>query len=285
MSSYPKIDIHQHASKKSYLPDGTPVPNMVTGQPAEATTDEEVMLYTLEYMDKNNIEKSVLTWSLDNLYKWVDYAPDRFIPGICITTSVLGEPYPDPDILRDEIKAGRIQVMGEIATMYDGIPPNDPILEPYYALAEEMDIPVLIHCCGTSAPNSPAYCTHGKPLLLEGVLKRHPNLRIWLENAGYPYLDEITVLMMMHPNVYCDVSTITWLTPSEAFYDYLGRLVKAAYLGFGLPIVKRVMFGSDQMQWPETIDWAVERIEQAPFLTEEQKQDIFYNNAKRFLRL
>ena len=61
--------------------------------------------------------------------------------------------------------------------------------------------------------------------------------------------------------------------------------MKAAYLGFGLPIVKRVMFGSDQMQWPETIDWAVERIEQAPFLTEEQKQDIFYNNAKRFLKL
>ena len=139
--AHKKIDVHQHASKKSYLPDGTPVPNMVTGHPAIATTDEEVMLYTLEYMDKNNIEKSVLTWSLDNLYKWVDYAPNRFIPGICISTSVLGEPYPDPDMLRDEIKAGRIQVMGEIATMYDGIPPNDPILEPYYALAEEMDIP------------------------------------------------------------------------------------------------------------------------------------------------
>ena len=48
---------------------------------------------------------------------------------------------------------------------------------------------------------------------------------------------------------------------------------------------KRLMFGSDQMQWPEAIDDAVEAIESAPFLTEEQKRDIFYNNAARFLRL
>ena len=45
------------------------------------------------------------------------------------------------------------------------------------------------------------------------------------------------------------------------------------------------MFGSDQMVWPEKIDAAVEAIEQAPFLTEEQKRDIFYNNDARFLRL
>jgi predicted TIM-barrel fold metal-dependent hydrolase len=95
----------------------------------------------------------------------------------------------------------------------------------------------------------------------------------------------MTVLMMMYENVYVDVSTMTWLFSSEVFYDYIGRLVKGAFLGFGLPLVKRVMFGSDQMLWPETIEWAIDRIEQAPFLTDEQKRDIFYNNAKRFLRL
>ena len=51
--------------------------------------------------------------------------------------------------------------------------------------------------------------------------------------------------------------------------------------GFG----KRVMFGSDQMVWPETIEVAIQSIEQATFLTPEQKRDIFYNNAARFLRL
>jgi uncharacterized protein len=46
---------------------------------------------------------------------------------------------------------------------------------------------------------------------------------------------------------------------------------------------KRLMFGSDQMRWPEAIGWAVAATEEAPFLTAEQKRDIFYNNAVRFL--
>jgi len=45
------------------------------------------------------------------------------------------------------------------------------------------------------------------------------------------------------------------------------------------------MFGSDQMIWPETIELAIDAINSADFLTEEQKRDIFYNNAARFLRL
>jgi predicted TIM-barrel fold metal-dependent hydrolase len=45
------------------------------------------------------------------------------------------------------------------------------------------------------------------------------------------------------------------------------------------------MFGSDQMFWPETIELAIEGVESADFLSEEQKRDIFYNNAVRFFRL
>ena len=48
--------------------------------------------------------------------------------------------------------------------------------------------------------------------------------------------------------------------------------------GFG----DRLMFGSDQMIWPETIGLAVEAIESAHFLSEEQRRDIFFNNAVRF---
>lgn len=45
------------------------------------------------------------------------------------------------------------------------------------------------------------------------------------------------------------------------------------------------MFGSDQMVWPQAIEVAIDSITTAPFLTEEQKRDILYNNAARFLRL
>ena len=45
------------------------------------------------------------------------------------------------------------------------------------------------------------------------------------------------------------------------------------------------MFGSDQMTWPDAIGMAVEEIEKADFLSQQQKRDILYNNAARFLRL
>ena len=51
--------------------------------------------------------------------------------------------------------------------------------------------------------------------------------------------------------------------------------------GFG----KRVMFGSDQLSWPGVIEAANAIINDASFLTPEQKRDILYGNAVRFLRL
>ena len=51
--------------------------------------------------------------------------------------------------------------------------------------------------------------------------------------------------------------------------------------GFGT----RIMFGSDQMVWPEAIERSIETINRASFLSEKQKRDILYNNAARFLRL
>ena len=48
---------------------------------------------------------------------------------------------------------------------------------------------------------------------------------------------------------------------------------------------KRIMFGTDQMRWPDAIGMAIEVIESVKFLTEEQRRDILCNNAARFLRL
>ena len=48
---------------------------------------------------------------------------------------------------------------------------------------------------------------------------------------------------------------------------------------------ERIMVGTDQMRWPETIGMAIEVIQSSPSLTEAQCRDIPYNNAARFLRL
>ncbi len=60
-----------------------------------------------------------------------------------------------------------------------------------------------------------------------------------------------------------------------------GEVQATADAGF----TNRVMFGSDQMVWPGTIERAIAVIDEVPFLSRQQKRDIFYNNAAHFLRL
>ena len=106
---------------------------------------------------------------------------------------------------------------------------------------------------------------------------RHPKLRVNLMHAGWPMLDDLLAVMWTHPQVYVDTGIISYALPREAFHAYLRRIVEAGF-------AKRVMFGSDQMVWPEAIESAIEAIEQAPFLSAEQKRDILYENAVRFLK-
>ncbi len=235
----------------------------------------ELLPKTIEMMDKHNVVLGfVSSRSLNDLYKWKEAYPERFI----ISPSINHPELFQLDMLRKEYQKGRLQGMGELNTIYNGIPPNSPEMEPIYDLAEEFDVPVLIHLQGFGAPTPKFSIEAGHPELLENVLKEHPNLRIYLEGAGFPFIDETISLMYMYPNVYADLSTISWIIPRSTFYGYLKKLIEA-------DLGKRLMFGSDQMIWPETIDLAVDAINSAEFLTEDQKKDIFYNNAARFLRL
>jgi predicted TIM-barrel fold metal-dependent hydrolase len=238
-------------------------------------SDEDVLGLALEAMDRNNVVLAVVSdGPLERVYEWADASPGRFLAG----QAIFNPSAVDATTLRTEYEAGRLQVMGEIAAQYWGVPPNDPSLEPFFALAEELDLPTLIHCAGAGAAHPRFRLSAGHPERLEEVLLRHPNLRLWVENAGYPHLDEIIALMYRYPQVYVDLSTITWIIPRQEFWRYLKALMDA-------DLGKRLMWGSDQMNWPGTIDLAIEAIEEAQFLTEEQRRDIFYNNAVRFLRL
>jgi len=166
----------------------------------------------------------------------------------------------------------------------EGILPNDPRMEPLYSLAEQLDVPIglHIHPGPPGAPYPPfsmtKMCADSGHPLFEDVLVRHPKLRLYVMHVGWPFLDEMKALLYEHPQVYVDVGVIGWSQPRPEFYRFLRGLVEAGY-------ARRIMFGSDQMVWPDRIEKTVESIERADFLTAQQKEDIFYNNAARFLRL
>ena len=274
----PIIDMHMHARPGPILVDGKPLgkpcPGNCTWTPARAVAPGDPLRLALQAMDRHNIVLGFLSDGLDDVFEWTRAAPGRFLA----SPSIFDPAEADLARIEREYAAGRIAGMGEIAAQYEDIAPNDPRLEPLFALAERIDVPTLIHVAGVGGGGRKFRIQRGHPELLEDVIRRHPKLRLYVENAGFPYLDEMIALMYMYPQVYVDVSTITWIVPRPMFHRYLSGLMEA---GLGT----RIMFGSDQMNWPEAIDDAVEAIQSAPMLTAAQKRDILYNNAARFLRL
>lgn len=175
------------------------------------------------------------------------------------------------------VDSNKVIVIGEISTQYEGLPAYSEELDTIWKLAVKYDVPAGIHLASPGAPTPNFMTSYGNPLTLELVLKKYPKLRVYIMHGGWPYLEETVSLLRQYPNVYLDISWISWQMPRKLYYDYLERLI---LYGFE----KRIMFGTDQVAWPKAIEIAVNGIEEAAFLTDGQKKNIFYNNAMRFFR-
>ena len=306
----PVIDMHLHARRADYAganppPMCTPFLRMPFWDPRHpigegltfgaeppcvnpipaAPTDDAVLRGTLEVMRARNII-GMVSGDPALVAVWKAAAPDRVMPGLDLhvlpPTRLKYRRVVPVEEARTLFTSGGFQVLGEVMAQYDGVAPDDARLQPYWALAEELDIPVGIHL-GPGEPGqfyggTTGYRARGSSaLLLEEVLVRHPRLRVYIMHAGYPLLDDLRALLFSHPQVYVDISSIVYTEPRPAFYAYLRGIVEAGY-------ADRVMFGSDQMIWPGVIEPAIRAVEDAPFLSHAQKRDILYNNAARFLR-
>jgi predicted TIM-barrel fold metal-dependent hydrolase len=276
---FPIIDMHLHSFPAADSGEAN-MPNPVTGKLSSATSDEEIMQLSFTEMRRYNIVKAVTSGPLEVLFRWKSAEPNIIIGGLYYYE---GTSLPGVEQLRQLFIEGKLEVLGELAIQYSGLSLSDSLLEPYLNLAEELDIPVGVHT-GLGPAGTPYACcpkfrvTYGNPVLIEEALVRHPKLRIYLMHGGWPYLEETIAIMSVYPQVYADLATINWIIPREEFHEYLHGLIRAGF-------EERLMFGSDQMEWPEAIGMGIEGIESATFLSEEQKRDIFYNNAVRFLRL
>jgi predicted TIM-barrel fold metal-dependent hydrolase len=240
--------------------------------------DATLMRDSLAMLKRYNIT-AVTSGPASLVETWRKAAPDRIIPGLEFGIHDL----PPIATLKALHAKGQLAVLGEITAQYEGAAPNDPRLEPYYALAEQLDIPVGIHI----GPGPPGAAYLGMtayrmklsdPLALEDVLVRHPHLRLCVMHAGWPNVDAMIALLYAHPQIYADTAVIGFTQPKAEFQRYLRRLVEA---GYG----KRILFGSDQMVWPGAIPAAIDAIQSANFLSASQKRDILHDNAARFLRL
>jgi hypothetical protein len=254
----------------------------------------------LSMLDSLNITHAMYIGSFDQLSALPDTS-GRLIPGLMFPCAGGRMPnagvqcfpngtndLPDLGWLRSQVRAGRIRVFGEIGAQYLGMAPNDPRLEPYYALAEELDVPVGIHL-GIGPPGvayadspfppfkSPNYRgAAGDPYLLEDVLVKHPQLRLYVMHAAWPDIDHMLYMLCMHPRLYADISVLQYAIARPAYLTALKTLVDAG-------MSDRLMYGSDG--GPRFESMGIDAIEHATFLTDAQKGAILYDNAMRFFRI
>ncbi|MDB4292850.1 amidohydrolase family protein [Maribacter sp.] len=269
----PIIDMHIHAYTEPIRMFGLENYNPLT---KKTYVGSETLLKhqeeTFEKFKKHNIVRAMVS----NGAEWHAIDTSLVIIGEGRNNSI--------ETLREKHKSGNLQVLGEIAPNYDGILPTDERLTPYFDLAEELEVPIAYHMYPGGPPGG-AYFAYpktrafqGKPLQLEEILFSRPKMKMYIMHAGWPYLEDMKALMYAHPQVYVDLGVICWGIPRTEFHNFLKGLVDA---GFG----DRIMYGSDQMVWVTTIDEGIEAVNTADFLSQEQKENIFYNNAARFLNL
>ncbi len=297
----PVIDVHVHAMDGS-LPGAGPVcPNTSKFTASDPATKEAPFgwvqeectpkLYpsadgdykkdVLAEMERLNVT-AVVFGDPKSVQKWKDAAPARVIPGTEFNGMTPGQRV-SLDELRKSFTKDGYKVMGEIGLQYEGISPSDPSVDAYFALAEELDIPVAIHMgtggSGRANLTTPKFRgSMGNPLLLEELLAKHPKLRVQVMHAGYPMIDNMLTLLQANSHVYVDIAGLIWSYPIKEVNRYIERLVDAGF-------EDRVMFGTDQMVWPKLMAYSISIIQNADYLTSQQKRDILYNNAARFLRI
>jgi predicted TIM-barrel fold metal-dependent hydrolase len=296
----PIFDVHVHASKINpnfandmspwFLSDmpgadpNEPMPKFLNAEGAiqlkAAKSDKEFQDELFKTMNRLNMTIVVSgDASVIRAWKKASPTPERIIPSIGFSN----DKGISVQAFEDSLKTGFYKVVGEIGLQYQGISPSDMSVDKYFEVAERLNVPVAIHMGtggnGMANLTSPKYrASMGNPLLLEDLLARHPKMKVWVMHAGYPMIDEMVALMGANAYVYVDVAGMIWSYPLEEIHAYIKRLVQA---GFG----KRIMYGTDHMVWPKLMETSIGVIENAQYLSHDQKRDILYNNAMRFFRL
>lgn len=279
---YPIIDVHNHAHKNVITAKICPFSGRlgITDEDGDTLCEniltpvnngEELMRESIQYFDQYDMYSIVMTQDFNQIERWMSHS-HRILPGIQTGVSDFSK-----NKVAELAANGKVVVIGEIVTQYEGIAPNSEELDPIWELAVKHDLPAGIHLAGPGAPTKHYITGYGNPLLLESVLKKYPSLRIYIMHGGWPYLEETVSILRQYPNVYLDISWISWQMPRELYYEYLEKLIQYGF-------EKRIMFGTDQVAWPKAIEYAVQGIEDAPFLSYSQKKNIFNQNAMRFFR-
>jgi hypothetical protein len=106
---------------------------------------------------------------------------------------------------------------------------------PYYALAAERDVPVVMQA-GTSGGRMPSEC--GRPIGIDRPAIYFPEVRFVLSHTGWPWVDEALAMAIKFGNVYLGTATYPPARWGAALLDFARGAGRHKLLfGTGFPVV------------------------------------------------
>jgi predicted TIM-barrel fold metal-dependent hydrolase len=271
LHAYDSVEVFEKASQADYAPHHRTARGFVQ-------TAEEQLGETLAFMQRAGVRMGVISGSNEAVQQWRQRHPGKFLAGYRPDPSLDDHVSGAQDFAR-EASEGKWHTLGELALPYASRALNDRSLFPYYEVCQRLNLPVAFHC-GLDGPNpqklfSPAFRVElGDPLLLQDIFMAFPDLKVIIMHMGWPFFDHALYMLYAYPTVYVDLGVVNWLLGPSI----LRRMIVETIETVG---ADRILFGSDQMAWPQMIPVAVAATSGADYLTEEQKRAILWANAAR----
>jgi uncharacterized protein len=179
--------------------------------------------------------------------------------------------------LADFLGAGLVKGL-KLYPGYEPFYPHDKRLKVVYDLAEEFDVPVMIHTGDTYTPTGKLKYAH--PLEVDEVAVDHPNVKFVICHLGNPWLVDCMEVVYKNHNVYADFSGLILGEFTEAFEDFMEEQIGEVILYAGDP--RKFLYGSD---WPIcSMKSYVEFVRQLQ-LPAQDLRSIMYENARALFKL
>lgn len=212
----------------------------------------------LAQMDEYNVEKTVIcTYPMEESIEAIDKYPDRLIGAAWVNPTEKRA----VDQARDAVKHHGFKAIKLHPLMHSYLP-NDECVFPIAELAKELDIPIMIH---TGHP------PYSLPWSVAQLADLYPDITMVMIHMGHGngmYVQSAIDMAKKYPNLYLETSGMPMHTKIKEAYEKVGS--------------HRIMWGLDAPFHHPTVEMQRTIVSG---LTDNQLEDVFYNNAKRLLKL
>ncbi len=203
----------------------------------------------------------------------------RDIPNVGVVAGISYVNYRLRDLreLADFLEGGLVKGL-KLYPGYEPFYPHDKRMKIVYDLAEEFDVPVMIHSGDTYSPKGKVKFSH--PLEIDEVAVDHPNVKFVICHLGNPWLTDCMEVVYKNQNVYADISGLVLGEFTESFEDYMADEIKDVILYAGDS--GRFLYGTD---WPICSMGSYVNFVKQLGLSEEAYRLVMYENARRLFKL